>query len=82
MFKIDGFDLEFEDDAIAFISQQAIDLKTGARGIRTIMENKMLELMFDLPDPKVYGKIIVTRDFFANGGEPILIKKEDEAQAV
>lgn len=82
MFKIDGFDLEFEDDAIAFISQQAIDLKTGARGIRTIMENKMLELMFDLPDPKVYGKIIVTRDFFANGGEPILIKKEDEVQAV
>ena len=82
MFKIDGFDLEFEDDAIAFISQQAIDLKTGARGIRTIMENKMLELMFDLPDPKVYGKIIVTRDFFANGGEPVLIKKEDEAQAV
>ncbi len=82
MFKIDGFDLEFEDDAIAFISQQAIDIKTGARGIRTIMENKMLELMFDLPDPKVYGKIIVTRDFFANGGEPILIKKEDEVQAV
>ena len=82
MFKIDGFDLEFEDDAIAFISQQAIDLKTGARGIRTIMENKMLELMFDLPDPKVYGKIIVTRDFFANGGEPVLIKKEDEVQAV
>lgn len=82
MFKIDGFDLEFEDEAIAFVSKQAIDLKTGARGIRTIMENKMLELMFDLPDPKVYGKIIVTRDFFENGGEPILIKRETEAAAV
>ncbi len=80
LFRIDGFELEFSDDAIAYVSKQAIDLKTGARGIRTIMENKMLELMFDLPDPKIYGKIIITRDFIEKGAEPILIKKETESK--
>ncbi len=77
MFKIDGFDIEFNEDAISYISKKAIELKTGARGIRTIMETKMLELMFDLPDPKIYGKIIITRDFIENGAAPILIKRED-----
>lgn len=40
----------------------------------------MLELMFDLPDPAVYSKIIITRDFIENGGQPMLIKKEKDAQ--
>ena len=84
MFKIDGFDIDFDDDAIAYVAQKAIDLKTGARGIRTIMETKMLELMFDLPDPKIYDKIIITKDFIENGKPPILIekKKESDAEAV
>lgn len=76
MFKIDGFDIEFESDAIEYVAKKAIELKTGARGIRTIMETRMLELMFDLPDNKVYDKIIINRDFFENGGKPILIKKK------
>lgn len=82
MFKIDGFEIKFEDEAIAYIAQKAIELKTGARGIRTIMETKMLELMFDLPDPEIYDKIIITRDFIENNGEPILIKKQKDQEAV
>ncbi len=78
LFKIDGFEIEFDKDAIAYVSQKAIDLKTGARGIRTIMETRMLELMFDLPDPNVYNKIIITRDFIEKGSEPILVKKDSE----
>ena len=81
MFKIDGFDIEFEDEAIAYVSKKAIELKTGARGIRTIMETKMLELMFDLPDPQIYSKIIITKDFIENGADPILVKR-DKAEAV
>ena len=75
MFKIDGFDIDFDDSAIEYVAKKAIDLKTGARGIRTIMETKMLELMFDLPDPKIYEKIIITRDFIEKGAEPILVKR-------
>ncbi len=82
MFKIDGLEIEFDDEAVAYVSKQAIELKTGARGIRTIMENKMLELMFDLPDAQIYKKIIITKDFFEKGEKPILIKKEIEAEAV
>lgn len=84
MFKIDGFDIDFDDDAIAYVAQKAIDLKTGARGIRTIMETRMMELMFDLPDSKIYDKIIITKDFIENGKPPILIekKKESDAEAV
>ncbi len=81
MFKIDGFEIEFEQEAISYIAKQAIDLKTGARGIRTIMENKMLELMFDLPDPKMFNRIVITRDFFEKGAKPILEKKiENETE--
>jgi len=76
MFKIDGFELEFDDESISYIAKKAIELKTGARGIRTIMETKMMELMFDLPDPNVFGKIIITRDFIENDGQPIIMKKE------
>lgn len=77
MFKIDGFEIEFENDAIAYVASQAIKLKTGARGIRTIMETRMMELMFDLPDPQVYGKILITKDFFGKNADPILIKRDD-----
>ena len=77
MFKIDGFDIDFEQEAISFIAKQAIDHKTGARGIRTIMENKMLELMFDLPDPKMFNKIVITKDFFEKGAKPVLEKKQE-----
>ena len=78
LFKIDGFDLEFEDDALDFIAKKAIELKTGARGIRTIMETRMLELMFDLPDPNVYSKIVITKGFIEKGDAPTLIKAEQE----
>ena len=76
LFRMDGFELEFEKEAINYIAKKAIELKTGARGIRTIMETRMTELMFDLPDPKVYGKVIITRDFMENGAKPKLVRRE------
>lgn len=80
MFKIDGFDIDFDDEAVAYVAQKAIALKTGARGIRTIMETKMLELMFDLPDPQIYSKIIITKDFIEKGEKPVLIKRDAESK--
>lgn len=81
LFKIDGFEIDFDDEAISYVAKQAIDLKTGARGIRTIMENRMLELMFDLPDPKKYEKIIITKAFFEKGEMPILVERKTENEA-
>ena len=47
LFKMDGFELEFKDDALSYVAHKAIELKTGARGIRTIMETRVTELMFE-----------------------------------
>ena len=76
LFRIDGFEIKIESDAIAYVAQKAIELKTGARGIRTIMEGKMFDLMFDLPDSNEYDKIIITKEFFEKGEKPIFIKKD------
>lgn len=61
LFKIDEVDLEFEQDALIAIAKAAIDRKTGARGLRSIMENIMLDIMFELPDYK--GQTVsITKD--------------------
>lgn len=82
LFKIDGFELEFEPEAISYVASQAIALKTGARGIRTIMETKMIDLMYDLPNVQTYSKIIITKDFFEKGSAPILVKRPVDEVAV
>ena len=52
IFKLDGIDLEFEPDALKQIAQKALDLKMGARGLRSILEVSMLDIMFNLPSQK------------------------------
>ena len=81
LFKMDGFELEFDKEAINYVARKALELKTGARGIRTIMETRMTELMFDLPDPNVFEKVIITKDFMEKGKKPILIRREQRSVA-
>lgn len=61
LFKLDEVDLEFEDEALKAIAKAAIERKTGARGLRSIMENMMLDIMFELPDYKKQT-ITITKD--------------------
>jgi ATP-dependent Clp protease ATP-binding subunit ClpX len=61
LFKIDGVDLEFEEDALKEIAKAAIQRKTGARGLRSILEDIMLDVMYELPEYK--GKrVTITKD--------------------
>jgi ATP-dependent Clp protease ATP-binding subunit ClpX len=53
LFKIDGIDLEFEEDALQFIVTKAIEFKLGARGLRSICESIMIDAMFDAPSEKI-----------------------------
>ena len=76
MFKIDGVALEFEDDAVEAVAEKAIELKTGARGLRTIMEEAMLGLMYDIPDQKDIEKVVITKDFILGKGAAKIIKKK------
>ena len=69
MFRLDGVELEFTDEAIQFVAQRAIKLGTGARGLRTIMEESMLELMYKIPSDKSIKKIVITKDYLAKNGD-------------
>ena len=59
-----------------FRSDKAIALDTGARGLRTIIENAMMNLMFTSPSDKEIEKIIITRDFMNGTGDPVIIRKK------
>ena len=75
MFKMDGVTLEFDDEAITEIAEKAHKQETGARGLRAIIENIMLEVMFDIPEQKDLSKCIITKDVVLSGKEPIFVKK-------
>ena len=76
MFDMEHIDLEIKPEAIRAVSKKAMKLKTGARGLRTIMEDKMLELMYDAPDEHDIEKIIIDENVINDNKEPIIIKKE------
>ncbi len=78
MFKIDGVELEVEPDAVRAVAKKAMKLKTGARGLRTIMEDIMLDIMFVTPDDKTISKVIVDSDTVKTKSPKIERKKEIE----
>ncbi len=73
---LDNVQLEITDGAIMAVAKKAIELKTGARGLRTIFENLMLDTMYDLPSSPEIEKVIVDENVVVNGAKPTLIKKE------
>lgn len=74
IFSLDNVELEFEESALRLIAQKAIDRKTGARALRSIMEGLMVDLMFDIKEYANY-KMIITSDFVSGDKPPMLIKK-------
>ncbi len=79
LFKLDNAELEFEKEALEAIADKAIKRGTGARGLRAILEEAMVDIMYNLPEYRGY-KIIITKDVIENKAEPILIKKEENAK--
>ncbi|WP_104045205.1 ATP-dependent Clp protease ATP-binding subunit ClpX [Arthrobacter sp. ZGTC412] len=73
MFQIDGVELVFDDTALDAIAEQALERGTGARGLRAIMEEVLLPVMFDLPSREDVASVVVTEDVVLNGAEPTMI---------
>ena len=73
---LDNVELEITDGAISAVAKRAIELKTGARGLRTILENLMIDTMYDLPSIEDIQKVVVDEAVVTNGAKPTLIKKE------
>jgi len=78
LFEIDNVTLNFEEDALALIAQKALDRKTGARGLRSILEEILLDIMYELPELAGY-EVIITEDVVENGAKPLYIKDKKTA---
>ena len=73
LFAIDGVELEFEDESLEVIAQKAIERKTGARGLRSIIEENMLDIMYEIPSRDDVEKCIITKETILNSAEPTLL---------
>lgn len=76
LFELDGVDLAFDDGAIEAIADKTLERKTGARGLRAIMEQAMMDLMYRIPSDDTIDSCGVTKEVIEGTGEPILTHKE------
>lgn len=74
LFKYDNVELVFEDDAIKAIADEAFEQKTGARGLRTIMEKLMMDIMFDIPSDDSIRKCVITRESVLGTQDPVVYR--------
>jgi ATP-dependent Clp protease ATP-binding subunit ClpX len=76
MFQLDGVELSFDDDALDSIADQALERGTGARGLRAILEEVLLPVMFDLPSRDDIASVVITADAVNKKGQPTMIAHE------
>lgn len=81
LFELEGTRLAFQPEALAGIAKRAIERKTGARGLRSIMEGILLDTMFDLPGLSGVEEVVVSRDVVEGKQRPLLIYAQQEQQA-
>jgi ATP-dependent Clp protease ATP-binding subunit ClpX len=79
MFALDDIELDFDDEAIDAVAELAIQLKTGARALRTILEDCMLDIMYETPSDKNVGKIYITKKVIDKIERPRLENKKEKA---
>ncbi|OEH84179.1 ATP-dependent protease ATP-binding subunit ClpX [Desulfuribacillus stibiiarsenatis] len=87
LLELDGVELEFAQDALVEVAKQAIQRKTGARGLRSILEGIMLDVMYEVPSREDVGKCLINKDVVTGGQKPELVapttkkkkKKEETA---
>jgi ATP-dependent Clp protease ATP-binding subunit ClpX len=80
LFSIDGVELNFEEDALRAIAQKSLKRKTGARGLRAILEETMIDIMYELPEYDGY-EVMITKDVIEKNEQPIYIKKSTKKTA-
>ncbi len=73
LLELDEVELVFDDDAMDYIAQQAIKKDTGARALRSIIEEFMLDIMYEIPKDKNIGRVIITRDYLEHKGAPNIV---------
>lgn len=80
LFELDGVDLEFEDGALEAIAEKAMERKTGARGLRAIMEGVIMDLMYQVPSDEKVSKCVITRGVVESSEEPVIERSDDRTK--
>ena len=80
LFKMEGAELEFREEALHLIAKKALARKMGARGLRATLENILLDTMYELPSLEGVSKVVVDENVVNNMGNPILIYEQEEAK--
>ena len=79
LFEMDGVDLEFEPDAVTEIAKQAMERKTGARGLRSIIEKIMMDIMYEIPSDDTIQKCTITKQVVLGESKPIVEHRESDS---
>ena len=78
LLKLEGVDLEIRDDALQAVATKAMDRKTGARGLRSILENALLDTMYELPSLDGVKRVIVDASVIREGARPLYIYEDGD----
>ncbi|MEM9387537.1 MAG: ATP-dependent Clp protease ATP-binding subunit ClpX [Pseudomonadota bacterium] len=81
LFEMEGVELEFRDDALLAVARRAMERKTGARGLRTILENVLLDIMYDLPTMNDVSKCVVDEAVVLGETKPFIIYQSEDSQS-
>ncbi|WFP52206.1 ATP-dependent Clp protease ATP-binding subunit ClpX [Methylomonas sp. EFPC3] len=82
LFEMEGAELEFRDDSLAAIARKSMERKTGARGLRTIVENVLLDTMYELPSNDKISKVVIDESVISGNSEPILVYETEPKMVV
>lgn len=82
LFELDGVELSFSDEAVEAIAEKSLERKTGARGLRAIMETSMMDMMYTVPSDETIEKCVVTKGTIEGDGEPDIIRRDENSLPV
>lgn len=82
LFELDGVKLEFKKEALEAVADITLQRKTGARGLRSVLEGVLENLMFTVPSDSTVEKIIITEDSVKNGSEPIILRNANKTSKI
>nr|WP_177298057.1 ATP-dependent Clp protease ATP-binding subunit ClpX [uncultured Blautia sp.] len=80
LFELDGVEIDFQEEALELVAKKSLERKTGARGLRSIMETSLMDLMYKAPSDSTIRKAIITRETVEGTGEPEIIRGEEPEQ--
>ena len=78
MFEMEDCELEFREDALRAVAKKAVERKTGARGLRSILEQNLLDTMYELPSLENVAKVVVDENSIIGDSKPLIIYEESD----